>query len=267
MMHSDTDYPLLRSSLAPEYFELSDEQLDALVAQMYGEGVDAEAVESFWRDVGRGFNRVGRSVGRLAQQAAPMMGGVLSGAAQGAVTGSGFGGPFGAIAGALAGVKLPAEVFNKLLVAAMVAMLATLVINPKRFLKKDHEIEMTPLRIGVTIVVFLAIGFYSGIVQAGVGFYLIAAIVLTTGSNLVKTNMLKVFIIGATTLAALIIFAASGQVDWLYGLLLAVGNGSGAWIGSHAAVKGGEKLVKIVLAVMLVVLIVRYLGIFPWFSA
>jgi hypothetical protein len=104
-------------------------------------------------------------------------------------------------------------------------------------------------------------------VQAGVGFYIIAAIVMTTGLDLVKTNMLKVFIIGATTAVALLIFALNGQVNWLYGLFLAIGNGAGAWIGSHAAVKGGEKLVKIVLAVMLVVLIVRYLGIIPWFSS
>jgi len=50
-------------------------------------------------------------------------------------------------------------------------------------------------------------------------------------------------------------------------VLLAVGNSTGAWIGSHAAVKGGEKLVKVVLGIMLVVLIIRYLGVIPWFSA
>ena len=63
---------------------------------------------------------------------------------------------------------------------------------------------------------------------------------LTTGLDLVKTNVLKVFIIGATTLVALLIFALNGQVDWIYGVLLAIGNGTGAWVGSHAAVKGGE---------------------------
>jgi hypothetical protein len=172
----------------------------------------------------------------------------------------------GSVAGALAGVQLDSGFFNKLLVVAMFAMLVVLVVNPQRYLK-NRKFEMTPLRIALAIVALLAIGFYSGIVQAGVGFYIIAAIVMTTGLDLVKTNMLKVFIIGATTAVALLIFALNGQVNWLYGLFLAIGNGAGAWIGSHAAVKGGEKLVKIVLAVMLVVLIVRYLGIIPWFSS
>ncbi|MGI6375623.1 MAG: sulfite exporter TauE/SafE family protein [Anaerolineae bacterium] len=172
----------------------------------------------------------------------------------------------GSVAGALSGVRLDAEVFDKLLVAAMFAMLVVLVLNPQRWLK-NRQITLTPTRAVIAAVVMLAIGFYSGIIQAGVGFYIIAAIVLTTGLDLVKTNVLKVFIIGATTLVALLIFALNGQVDWIYGVLLAIGNGTGAWVGSHAAVKGGEKLVKIVLGIMLVVLIIRYLGIIPWFSA
>lgn len=85
-------YPVLRASLAPEYSELSDEQLDALVAEMYGPGVSAEDIESFWRDVGKGFKRVGKTVGRA-----------LPSIAQGAMTGASVGGPWGALAGAVAG--------------------------------------------------------------------------------------------------------------------------------------------------------------------
>lgn len=96
MYLTDTDYPALRSTLAPEYIELSDEQLDALVAQLYGEGAAAEDVENFLRSLGRGFKQVAGGVGRFAQKVGP-------GIAQGAISGAGVGGPFGAIAGALAG--------------------------------------------------------------------------------------------------------------------------------------------------------------------
>ncbi len=171
----------------------------------------------------------------------------------------------GAVLGATLVVNLNEDVFHKLLAAAMAIMLVTIFIDPKR-LAKNREFKMTPARIAVACVVFFAIGVYSGAIQAGVGFFIIAAVVLITGLDLVQTNVHKVFIIGATTVVALLIFASQGKVDWLYGLFLAIGNGTGAWIGSHAAVKGGEKLVKIVLAIMLVVLIVRYLGIIPGFS-
>jgi hypothetical protein len=103
MYMTATAYPTLRASLAPECVEWSDEQIEALIAELYGPAVGAEDVESFWRDAGRGFANVGRSVGRFAQQAAPMIGRALPGIAQGAMTGASVGGPFGAIAGAVAG--------------------------------------------------------------------------------------------------------------------------------------------------------------------
>jgi hypothetical protein len=98
-----TEYPRLRASLAPEYAEIDDEQLDALVAEIYGPGVSAEDIESLWRDVGRGFQNVARGVGRVAQQAAPVVAGALPSIAQGAMTGATVGGPWGALAGAVAG--------------------------------------------------------------------------------------------------------------------------------------------------------------------
>lgn len=98
-----TAYPNLRASLAPDYVELSDEQLDFLVAEIYGAGVAAEDVEAFWNDVGRGFKKVGSSIGNFAQSAAPVLGRALPAIAQGAMTGASVGGPFGAIAGAVAG--------------------------------------------------------------------------------------------------------------------------------------------------------------------
>ena len=88
---------------------------------------------------------------------------------------------------------------------------------------------------------------------------------LFAGLDLVKTNSLKVFIIGSYTFVALIMFAAHGQVNWALGLVLAVGNSTGAWIASRMAVAKGEKLVRWVLGVMLVVLSIRYLEIIPGF--
>ncbi|HEY3257124.1 MAG TPA: hypothetical protein VGJ91_24370, partial [Polyangiaceae bacterium] len=103
MYPTATAYPKLRESLAAEYLELSDEQLDSVVAEIYGPGITAEDVESFWNDVGRGFQNVAKGVGNFAQQAAPVLGRALPGIAQGALTGASVGGPFGALAGALAG--------------------------------------------------------------------------------------------------------------------------------------------------------------------
>jgi hypothetical protein len=97
-----TDYPNLRENLAPQFAELSDEQIDALVEQVYGEGITAEDLEGFFDDLKNGLGNVGRAVGHFAQQAAPVLQKALPGVAQGAMAGSALG-PWGMLAGAIAG--------------------------------------------------------------------------------------------------------------------------------------------------------------------
>src|SRR5262245_23766295 len=97
-----TSYPTLREHLAPQFSELSDEQIDALVAEVYGAGFTGEDLEGFFDDIKRGFGSVAGAVGNFAQKAAPIVQGALPGIAQGAMAGSALG-PWGALAGAIAG--------------------------------------------------------------------------------------------------------------------------------------------------------------------
>jgi uncharacterized protein len=170
----------------------------------------------------------------------------------------------GAIVGAYLVIDLPDAIFKKILAVAMLFMLFTIVFDVKSWLK-DRVIEMTPRRRIVAYFVFFLVGIYGGAIQAGVGFLFIATLVLVAGEDLVRTNSHKVFIIGTYTLFVLIVFALRGQVNWVLGLVLAVGNGTGAWIASRWAAERGEKLVRIVLGVMLAIMSIRYLGIIPGF--
>ena len=102
MFQVTTAYPNLRAGLNPSFLEVSDERLDALVAELYGPGVGAEDVEGFFDDLGRGLQSVARGAAHVVQQAAPMVQHALPAIAQGAATGSALG-PWGALAGAIAG--------------------------------------------------------------------------------------------------------------------------------------------------------------------
>jgi hypothetical protein len=97
-----TDLPNVRDHLAPEFAELSDEQIDALVEHVYGEGIGAEDLEGFFDNLKRGFGNIGGAVGKFAQQAAPALQNALPGMAQGAMAGSALG-PWGMLAGAITG--------------------------------------------------------------------------------------------------------------------------------------------------------------------
>jgi len=109
------------------------------------------------------------------------------------------------------------------------------------------------------------VGIYGGAIQAGVGFLLTFALVAVGGMGLVRTNSHKAFIVGLYTLAALAVFVVGGHVHLLYGILMGAGGGLGAWIASRLSVEKGEKVVKPVLIVMLLVMAVRYLGLIPGF--
>ncbi|HUV94715.1 MAG TPA: sulfite exporter TauE/SafE family protein [Anaerolineae bacterium] len=169
----------------------------------------------------------------------------------------------GAILGANVVIDIPELVFHRILAVAMVVMLAILILNPKKWLQ-NRQVEITPRRRALAYLAFLALGFYGGAIQAGIGFLLIATLVLAAGQDLVHTNSTKVLIVSIYTLFALGLFAVKGEVNWPLGLLLSVGNGGGGWLASQLAVEKGDKLVRVVLGVMLALMAVRYLGMIPW---
>ncbi len=96
---------------------------------------------------------------------------------------------------------------------------------------------------------FFLIGVYGGFVQVGVGFFLLAALVLGGGFNLVTGNAAKVILIASYTILALVVFAGAAQVDLGLGLVLAAGNSTGALISSRLALSRGAGWVRWILVV------------------
>ncbi|RMH71811.1 MAG: sulfite exporter TauE/SafE family protein [Gemmatimonadetes bacterium] len=157
----------------------------------------------------------------------------------------------GAMVGAKIGVELPDEWFRKVLAVIMVLVLIITLKKPKIHLKKGSR------GWGLTLLIFFFVGIYGGFIQAGVGFFLIMALTVVTGKNLVYVNYYKVFIVGIYTIFALSVFIWEGKIDWLIGSTLALGNGLGGWIGSHSAVALGEKWLRYVLAIAVIAMAIN----------
>ena len=64
----------------------------------------------------------------------------------------------------------------------------------------------------VEVPLFFALGLYGGFIQAGIGIFLLAALVLGAGFNLVAANGVKNLIVLIVTAAALAVFVVNGQV-------------------------------------------------------
>jgi uncharacterized membrane protein YfcA len=164
----------------------------------------------------------------------------------------------GAILGALVGVQLQGEWFNRVLALVMVAvMLIMQVDQPRRPAPGVHRPDRTQLWRGHALMV--AVGFWGGFIQIGVGFLIMPVLNRVMGFDLVRTNMHKVAIIGAYTVAALLVFASQVQVLWLVGAVLALGNAIGGYLGAHVSVTRGEGLIRQVLNIVLVAFVVKLL--------
>jgi len=148
----------------------------------------------------------------------------------------------GAIAGAFIAVNLNDEVMKLAIAGVMILVFFLILLRPNRWIN-SHE-EHPPIPYWIQVIVFFLVGIYGGFIQAGVGFFLLTSLVLGSGFELVKANALKLFIILLYTPLALLIFFLHGDVNLWIGLVLAVGNMTGAWIGTKIAVKWGAVFIR-----------------------
>jgi len=168
----------------------------------------------------------------------------------------------GAVIGSNIAISIPDSVFNTVLGIVMVVMLIIIIFNPqKKFMQNKKAIgENFNKILGYSI--FFFIGLYGGFIQAGVGFLIITALAFLTGSDLVEISSIKVFIVAMYLIPSLLIFIINGKIELLTGLILAAGNGLGAWIGTSLAVKNGEKMVKAVIFIAIIFMAGNLLGIY-----
>lgn len=156
----------------------------------------------------------------------------------------------GSLIGAWIAVDLNEEIFENAIAVIMLVMLGFTLFKPQRFVYGNKELSEKKINFW-QVLIFFFIGMYGGFIQLGVGYLLIAGIVLGVGYDLVKTNAMKVLIVLMYTPFTLIIFIMNDQVNWAYGLTLTIGTFIGAFIASRMAVKRGVNFVKWVIVVVI----------------
>jgi len=166
----------------------------------------------------------------------------------------------GAIPGAIFAIHINELIMTRIIGGLLIFMFFMIIFKPDVWIKGKAGLIKAKPNI-VQILIFFLIGLYGGFIQAGVGFFLIAGLVLGTGFDLVKANAIKLFIVLLYTSVAIIIFVINKQIDFRWGLLLALGNMSGAYFASKFAVSWGPKFVRIVLLLVIFLASMKLLGI------
>ncbi|MBN2681272.1 MAG: sulfite exporter TauE/SafE family protein [Bacteroidales bacterium] len=166
----------------------------------------------------------------------------------------------GSVVGSRLAVDVNEDVLDKVIGGLLIFMFFFILIKPNKWLKeKSDSVSAKP---GVlSFIIFFVIGIYGGFIQAGVGFFLLAGLVLGAGMDLIKANAIKVLLTMAFTPLALAMFIYYGQVNYEYGFILAGGNMIGAFIGTKVSVSWGPKFVRYVLLATLLFAGPAYLGV------
>lgn len=142
----------------------------------------------------------------------------------------------GALLGSRIAVDLNEQVMKYSIGVLMVAMLIVLLFKPQRWLKDPIE-ELTKTNHWSTLLVMFVLGVYGGFLQAGVGVFLLAALVLVGNYSLKNANAIKLLVVLAFTVPALVLFFYYGKVHLGFGLLMGVFQSIGAWLGVNFIAK------------------------------
>ncbi len=162
---------------------------------------------------------------------------------------------FGAIIGSMIAVDIKGETFNTILGVVMLVVVLIIVFKPELKITNLEE-RLVGRYLWIGCFVFFFFGIYGGFINAGIGFVIILFLHFFNHMSLVRSNATKVVVVCMYSLSALFVFVLNDKVNWVLGLILAIGNGSGAWLASRVSVDKGDGFIKkiLVIAVLLMAL-------------
>jgi hypothetical protein len=163
---------------------------------------------------------------------------------------------FGAVLGAYIAVDLEGETFNRILAIIMIIVVLLILFKPKIKLEEMQE-RITGKHLWIGILGFFFFGIYGGFINAGLGIIIILFLHYVNRMTLVRANATKVAVVFLYTVAALGVFVLNDKVNWEVGLVLALGNGAGAWVASRISVDKGDGFIKTFMVIVVAILAVR----------
>ncbi len=107
-------------------------------------------------------------------------------------------------------------------------------------------------------IVIPGIGVYDGMFGPGTGSFLAVAGVSLQALELIKATATARPLNFATNIASLLVFIMAGQVIWLAGLAMILGQVLGAWLGSHYLFQVNPKVLRILIVTMCLIMLGQY---------
>ncbi|WKD56642.1 hypothetical protein CAPI_00275 [Corynebacterium capitovis DSM 44611] len=158
--------------------------------------------------------------------------------------------------GALAVSLIDDSVIRPAIIVLLLAVGTFVALKPS-FGTSEATPTLTRGRILAGVALAAGVGFYDGIFGPGTGMFLTMGFTALFAQSFLNSAAMAKVINTATNLGALVVFIIGGHVAWGLALSLAVANLVGAQIGARTVLRGGSRLVRGALLVLVVVLCAR----------
>lgn len=163
------------------------------------------------------------------------------------------------ILGSLVGANIAVEIPDRILKVVLGVIFIFMAFF--NLFSKDEESVLPSKTLSkiLEFITFFLIGIYGGFIQAGVGFFLVAAIRKFEGEDIKNANVLKIFLTLTFTIFSIIIFSFNSKVELIPGLVLGTGSFFGGSIGAHLNLRLDKKVLKYILSTMIILSAILYL--------
>jgi uncharacterized membrane protein YfcA len=146
-------------------------------------------------------------------------------------------------------------VLNLIVPVLLVIIAAYVLLSPRMGDDDAHQ----RLGVGGYTPVGGAIGFYDGFFGPGTGSFFATSLVALRGLGLIRATAHTKAFNFASNIGSLIVFAFGGHIIVTLGLCMAIGSATGAWLGSHTAMRFGAKVIRPLLVTISLILTAKLL--------
>ncbi|MCF4097757.1 TSUP family transporter [Maritalea mediterranea] len=162
----------------------------------------------------------------------------------------------GAVIGAFAATRMDADFLLLLVPILLIGVAAYFLLSPR--LSDDARAERLSFTLFAPLMGFI-IGFYDGIFGPGTGSFFTAGFVTLFGFGITRAVGSTKVLNATSNAAALMFFIFAGEVIWIIGAAMIVGQIGGGYLGAITGMRFGARLIKPLIVIISIAMALRLL--------
>ncbi|BBM01165.1 UPF0721 transmembrane protein [Microbulbifer sp. GL-2] len=167
----------------------------------------------------------------------------------------------GAAIGTIA-VQFVDTAFLSFIIPIVLLLIAVYFLISPSMIQNNDEPKLSSRKYKYGVIPF--IGYYDGMFGPGTGSFFTLSGIACRGQDLLTSTAMAKPLNFSTNIASLIVFLLAGQVVWVVGILMMVGQVIGAWIGSHCLFKINPTYLRGVVVLICSTMLIKYVHSMGW---